>query len=87
MDQILSMAWRRSSNWWNLRLIIGKVGICFLVLALVSVSAKESLDPQASSSQNHGKKLKSNNLIGVEKSHTGGVLGYKHVWPVSPIFP
>ncbi|XP_062008371.1 sulfite exporter TauE/SafE family protein 3-like isoform X2 [Rosa rugosa] len=73
------MAWCRSSNWWRLRLI-AKVGICFLVL-VASVSATESLEQQASSSQNHGKEVESNYLVSVSKSHTGGVLGYKHVWP------
>ncbi|XP_062029664.1 sulfite exporter TauE/SafE family protein 3-like [Rosa rugosa] len=74
------MAWRRSSNWWNLTLI-GKFGIFFLAIALVSVSAKESLEPQSSSSQKYGKEVESNYLIRTEKSHTGGVLRYKHVWP------
>ncbi|XP_024183587.1 sulfite exporter TauE/SafE family protein 3 isoform X7 [Rosa chinensis] len=73
------MAWSRSSNWWRLRLI-AKVGICFLVL-VASVSATESLEQQDSSSQNHGKEVESNYLVSVSKSHTGGVLGYKHVWP------
>ncbi|KAM5579037.1 sulfite exporter TauE/SafE family protein 3-like [Rosa sericea] len=73
------MAWSRSSNWWRLRLI-AKVGICFLVL-VASVSATESLEQQASSSQNHGKEVESNYLVSVPKSHTGGFPGYKHVWP------
>ncbi|KAM5553685.1 hypothetical protein ABKV19_025764 [Rosa sericea] len=45
------MAWSRSTNWWTLRLI-AKVGICFLILALICVSANESLE--AFSSQNYG---------------------------------
>ncbi|KAK9923371.1 hypothetical protein M0R45_031793 [Rubus argutus] len=74
------MAGSRSSNWWRLRLI-GKLGICFLVLALVSVSANENLEQEASSSQNHEKEVESNYLIRVSKSQEGGVRGYKHVWP------
>ncbi|XP_050384512.1 sulfite exporter TauE/SafE family protein 3-like [Argentina anserina] len=74
------MTWSRSSNWWRLRLI-AKVWICFLLLALASVSATDSLEQQASASQNHVKEVESNYLVTVSKSHTGGIPGYHHVWP------
>ncbi|KAL6285733.1 hypothetical protein ACE6H2_010123 [Prunus campanulata] len=71
------MAAGSGSNWWSLRLL----GMVYLVLALVFVSAQEILEQQASS-QTLGEEVESNYLIGVSKflSHPGGVV-YKHVWP------
>lgn len=75
------MAARSGSNWWSLRLL----GMVYLVLALVFVSAQEILEQQPSS-QTLGEEVESNDLIRASKflSHPGGVV-YKHVWPVSPI--
>ncbi|XP_021829104.1 sulfite exporter TauE/SafE family protein 3-like [Prunus avium] len=71
------MATRSGSNWWSLRLL----GMVYLVLALVFVSAQEILEQQASS-QTLGEEVESNYLIRVSRflSHRGGVV-YKHVWP------
>lgn len=75
------MAARSGSNWWSLRLL----GMVYLVLALVFVSAQEILEQQPSS-QTLGEEVESNDLIRASKflSPPGGVV-YKHVWPVSPI--